>query len=134
MSLRGQITRKPTIYLSGKMTGLPNDNIERFEQESARLRGLGYEVFSPHTISKATQSRLDPKTPTWQDYLKDDLSALTVCDKIAVMENYLDSRGASFEVFIAWVLGIEILSLATLEPIQISSFQVIGLAVKAVHG
>ena len=36
-----------TIYCSGPMTGLPNNNYEEFHKNTKFLRGLGWTVISP---------------------------------------------------------------------------------------
>lgn len=65
--------KRTRIYLSGKMTGLPDDGKPAFYIESERLRGLGFEVFNPAEL---------PKQESYQDYMRLDIAGLTNCDWI----------------------------------------------------
>ncbi len=91
--------KKARIYLSGKMTGLPDDGKPLFNAEAARLRALGFDVWSP-----AEQ----PDQKSWEAYMKHDLAALVECDFVATLDNWHNSRGARLEVFIAGELGIAV--------------------------
>ncbi|MBY0548678.1 MAG: DUF4406 domain-containing protein [Candidatus Obscuribacterales bacterium] len=90
-----------SVYLSGKMTGLPDDGKALFNQEAARLRSLGFRVFNP-----AEQ----PDQASWEAYMKRDMAALVECDLVATLDNWHDSRGARLEVFLARELGIAVVS------------------------
>lgn len=87
------------VYLSGKMTGLPDDGKPLFNKEAARLRALGFDVWSP-----AEQ----PDQASWEAYMKRDMAALVECDIVATLDNWHDSRGARLEVFLARELGIAV--------------------------
>jgi hypothetical protein len=95
------------IYLSGKMSGLPDFGFPLFHAAAANLRSLGYAVTNP--------AELDEMHPgeelTWAEYLKRDIKALVDCTHIALLPNWTDSRGAKLEHHIATELGMTVLFL-----------------------
>ena len=90
------------IYISGAMTGKPDLNFPRFNQEAARLRSMGYEVVNPAELNP------DPSA-SWHDCMKRDLKALLDCDALAMLDGWQTSTGAHLELNIAHRVGIEIL-------------------------
>ena len=88
-------------YLSGPMSGLPDDNVPAFNRAAARLRGDGLTVFNPAELS------LGP-TATWHDYMRADLRALTYCRRICLLPGWEHSNGAHLELHDAHRLGLDI--------------------------
>ena len=89
------------IYLSGPMTGKPNNNSGFFNAEAERLRALGYGVVNPAEINVNTAL-------TWEEYLKADLKQMLDCDTIAFLPGWLRSRGARLEHRVARELSFNI--------------------------
>ncbi len=90
------------LYLSGGMTGYPDNNFPRFNEVTDQLISLGgYEVDNP-----AEKGEVDGWT--WEDYLKYDLHQVIDCDGIATLENWRKSKGARLEVKTAKGLGIPV--------------------------
>jgi len=89
------------VYISGKMTGVPDLNFPLFNAEAARLRALGYDVVNPVELCP------DPAA-TWHDCLKADIKALLDCDSIVMLEGWEDSQGAHLELHIAHRVGIKV--------------------------
>ncbi len=89
------------LYLAGPMTGLPELNFPTFHAEAARLRGLGYEVVNPAEINA------DP-TAAWLDCMRRDIQQLVLCDGIALLPGWHDSRGANVERTLAAGLGLAV--------------------------
>jgi hypothetical protein len=77
------------IYLSGPMTGLPDENRPAFNAEAARLRALGYQVENPAELNP-------PGTPR-HICMRVDIQALLGCDTIALLPGWTDSAGATVE-------------------------------------
>lgn len=98
------------VYISGKMTGVKDLNRFKFEQAEVLLRCNGYEVVNPHKIL--------PYFPdlTWKDYMKADIKALMDCDMVAVLDDWMWSKGACVEIGLALDLDYPIISAHTLEP------------------
>lgn len=88
------------IYLSGPMTGIPEHNFPLFNAETARLRGLGYEVVNPVEVNPDTGT-------TWEECLRRDLAELLTCDTIALLPGWQQSRGALLEWHVAVKLGFK---------------------------
>lgn len=76
------------IFLSGPMSGLPLDNYPAFNDATAKLRALGYEVLNPAE---------NQKQPTWEAYMRLALRQLTYCDMVAQLPGWELSSGASKE-------------------------------------
>ncbi len=99
------------IYLSGKMTGLPNNGFEIFDKNRDFLIERGWDVVSPADIDRSLG--FDPTVPTafseeqYQETIKRDYAALLECDSIAFMPNWVNSRGALLESNFANILKLE---------------------------
>jgi hypothetical protein len=94
------------VYLSGPMKGKPLHNFPKFTEVAAILRGFyNLEVLSPHEIPSKVA-----RTLTREEYLKVDLYEMLdfECEGIVMMDNWLDSWGACFELNVAAKLGFQI--------------------------
>ena len=89
------------IYVSGPMSGLPEDNHPAFHAETARLRGLGYEVVNPAELHPAGRG-------SWAGYLRVDLQHLVTCEVVSLLPGWDRSRGAQLEFTVAEQLGMAI--------------------------
>ena len=99
-----------TIYLSGKITGLEKSVYEKnFQQAELFYRACGYEVVNPCNLSAMVLER-NPKA-TYEDFMKEDLKALSGCTHIAMLEGWETSPGARREKAEAKRLGLEIMYL-----------------------
>ena len=85
------------VYISGKMTGLPDLGFPLFNAEAARLRALGFDVVNPAELNP------DPAS-TWADCMRVDIAALVTCDGLALLPGHESSRGARLEFMIAEAL------------------------------
>ena len=90
------------IYLSGPMTGIPENNFPAFHYWAAKLRIDGYEVVSPAEIQEAS---------TWELCLRSDLREMCTCDAIALMPGWEGSKGANLELHVAHRLGMRVIHL-----------------------
>lgn len=90
------------VYLSGPMTGIPENNFPAFHDAAEYLRALGYEVVSPAEIQEAG---------SWELCLRADLRELCTCDSIALMPGWENSKGANLELHVAHRLGMEVIHL-----------------------
>lgn len=90
------------IYLSGKISGLPFPYVQqRFNNAEALLTELGFEVVNP------LNNGLDQEK-TWNEHLCKDIEMLLPCDAIYMMDNWVDSTGASIEYDIAMRTGKDV--------------------------
>lgn len=90
------------VYLSGPMSGIPDNNFPAFHHWAARLRSQGHTVVSPAEI---------PESDTWENCLRADLRELCGCDTIALMPGWENSKGANLELHVAHRLGMAVMQL-----------------------
>jgi hypothetical protein len=95
------------IYLSGPMSGYPEDNFPAFYKAAAELRAAGHEVYNPPEDTDKVLS--DAGIPiTLRACLSKDLS--WICDHaegIALMLGWERSKGANAENATAIALGLK---------------------------
>jgi hypothetical protein len=89
------------IYLSGKMSGLPEHGFPLFNSEAARLRALGYDVVNPAELKE------EPGW-NWLDFMIRDLEAMKDVEAIALLDNWWDSDGAHMEHIVAQRMGYKV--------------------------
>ena len=92
---------RPRIYLSGPMSGLPDNNYPAFNAEASRLRALGYTVENPAENDNGIAD-------TWSDFMRLGIVQLVQCDVIALLPGWRDSRGAHMEREIALRLRMRV--------------------------
>lgn len=88
------------IYLSGPMTGLPDENRPAFNAEAARLRALGYQVENPAELNEPTDTRAV--------CMRRDIQALMTCDAVAMLPGWTNSQGAMLEHACAVQCGMKV--------------------------
>ena len=83
------------IYISGKITGLPIDEvIFKFQAAEAKIRRFGFEPVSP------LRNGL-PLEAEWADQIGEDVKLLLKSDAIYMMADWQQSEGAMIEYLIA---------------------------------
>jgi len=94
-----------TIYLSGPMTGLPDNNYPAFNAAAQQLRDRGFEVLNPAEA---------PPFDTWLEYMRHDLiELLKNADVLVYMPGWENSKGAGIEIYLANALGLPCIALDT---------------------
>ncbi len=93
------------IYLSGGITNV-QDYEKIFLEAQDYYRSEGFEVINPIVIGSFI--KYSKKNPTWNDYMKLDISYLMTCDAIAMLPNWEESKGAKLEKYIANELNMKI--------------------------
>lgn len=94
-------------YVSGPMTGMPDLNFPAFNEASAALRALGWEVVNPVDVNP------DPGTD-WLTCIVADLEAMRGCTAIALLPGHENSDGAAMEKIAARRLGMKFYNIADL--------------------
>jgi hypothetical protein len=95
------------------MSGVKNHNYPKFFRGQARLEKAGYEVINP--------ARLNTVGDAWSDCLRNDiLHIVKYCDGIALLDDWMLSRGARLELAIALRLEMFVISAHTLKPMHIT--------------
>ena len=93
--------RNKTIYVAGKMYGLPESQVrEKFEKAAADLEDKGYRVVSPASDMQRGMS--------WEDTMRHSIKSMLDCDEVHLLPCLQESRGAQLERDIAIRLGMDV--------------------------
>ena len=93
--------RRPVLYLSGPMSGLPAFNYPAFNSAAARLRAMGYAVENPAE---------NGDQPNWTAYMRVAIAQMMRCDQVVMLPGWQHSRGATIERTIADLLAMPVLA------------------------
>lgn len=95
------------IYLSGKISGLSKaDYIHNFLQAEKKLSHISRVIINPIKIKPFLGLQ------NWTCYMITDIAALRKCDKIAMMPNWIDSKGACIEHYFGkFIFKLEVIYL-----------------------
>ena len=102
-----------TIYISGKITGAPNQNKHKFAAAEEHLQKFANVILNPHTLP-ANHDK------TWTSYMKVCIMSLCRADKVVVLDDWKNSKGAIREVMIAKWLNIPVISIEDMCEVKIS--------------
>lgn len=85
------------IYISGKITGLPENEVsEKFKKAADTIRAKGHEPVSPPEFVTHYEGK------KWAEYMLNEcLPQLAQCDAILLLEDAYESNGAMCEVWFA---------------------------------
>lgn len=102
------VKKEPKIvYISGPMSGIPNDNHEAFDAMEERLEKEGYETVNPARLTREAINS-GRKNLTRQDFYRQDFKALCDCDAIILLDGWVHSHGARFERQLAVEIGLQV--------------------------
>lgn len=105
------------LYLSGPMTGMPNENFELFEKAQKYYEGLGFDVINPHYL--AAHTRLIHEIPAYKNFMGEDIRALSICDVIAFLPDWHNSAGCRVEFIFAKTTDIQLIKGFTTDPLKV---------------
>ncbi len=103
------MSKTTTVYLSGPMSGLPDNNFHTFNAAAYSLRMVGYSVVNPAEL-QTDVTGLDEQT-AWREFMKVDIKMLVGCDAIVMLPAWPESRGACLERSIAQGLSMRVMTL-----------------------
>ncbi|MCY0895859.1 MAG: DUF4406 domain-containing protein [Alicyclobacillaceae bacterium] len=107
---------KLRLYLSGPMTGYPDDNYPAFAEAARSLRDQGYDVVSP-------AEDVPNREASWEHLMRHALrKMLNGTQGVVVLPGWKSSRGANVEVAVAKWLGLPILEWDSLRPVSVEAF------------
>jgi len=103
------------VYLSGRMTGVPQFNLPAFDEAAETLRSRGFDVVSPAELDDPETRAAALASPdgalgtgsangeTWGDFLARDVKLLADdgIEAVCVLPGWEASRGARLETFVA---------------------------------
>ncbi|WP_258111944.1 DUF4406 domain-containing protein [Alicyclobacillus sp. SP_1] len=106
---------KLRLYLSGPMTGYPDDNYPAFAEAARSLRDQGYDVVSP-------AEDVPNREASWEHLMRHALrKMLNGTQGVVVLPGWKSSRGANVEVAVAKWLGLPILEWDSLRPVSVEA-------------
>ena len=86
---------KRRVYISGKISGLDNHYVQlKFAACAESLKSVGYEPVNP------LKNGL-PSSASWKEHMRADIALLKTCDYIYLQRDFIMSRGAMIELFLA---------------------------------
>lgn len=88
------------IYISGKISGLPDLNKPAFAAATRELRSRGFIVRNPHEICEGIPEE------QWAECMKLNIKVMMECNIILFLDDWYDSRGAKIEYRLAQDLNI----------------------------
>ena len=100
------------LYIAGPIRGEdPKKCVTSFDITEGELRNCGYDVFNPITDHKYLLERADVLTmEELKQIFREDISALLICDGVALLGEWQESRGACGEYWIAQACKMPTLS------------------------
>lgn len=94
-----------TIYIAGKVTGLPFEQVEqRFAAKERALTAQGFNVINPVSVARELGWTSFP----WETIMKGCIILLTSAQEVHLLPCWQESRGAILEREIALKLGIRV--------------------------
>lgn len=94
---------KMKVYISGKITGLPIEEVEgNFYNVQNRLEEAGFKVVNPLNNGLSINDK-------WEHHMKADIKLLMECNTIYLLSNWKESRGATIERNLAVSLGYDVI-------------------------
>ena len=97
------------LYLCGKVTGIPDDNLPAFEAAASKLENAGYRPLVPHYRTRSDR--------TWEAAMRRCITMMLRCDGVCLIDE-ADSRGCLLERRIAGELGMPVKTLEEWLDIQ----------------
>lgn len=102
------------IYVSGKMTGIENLNLEKFERARKELMLFipSADVIIPHEL-EVPKFDGESERSWYARLLLNDLDAIRGVDAVVLLDDWKDSKGATAEFAFANAIGVECKTLET---------------------
>lgn len=120
------------VYLCGRMRGIPSIGHDIFDFYAKRLRARGYSVVSPADLDRAnglSPDGLEHGVPVeiLDECIMRDIEAIRECGTLALIPNWIHSKGAKVEVSLARFLGKRIIYADTMSDVPEEHFAGVGL-------
>ena len=93
--------RKNRVFISGPMSGYKQYNFPAFNAAAKRLTDEGMIAVNPADIGVVEGAK-------WEDYVRATIRLMMTCERVYVLPNWQESRGACLEIDIATQLGMPI--------------------------
>lgn len=106
--------RNPRVYISGPMSGIPNDNRDVFMFVEGIIIGMNGEPVNPARIPPRQHDGPCPPGPQGESphaapcHLRGDIAELVKCDHIIMLPGWENSAGARLELSVAVHCGLNV--------------------------
>lgn len=107
-SLKNEV--RLVVYISGPVTGKVDGNRNAFMEVEDELFDLGYSVENPRRNKLPGFFNVDIDSPDpmmWSYQMKKAVKQMMECHAVIFLDDWLDSRGARIEYYLAKIVGIE---------------------------
>ena len=111
------------VYVSGPMTGYPNENEAAFTEATLELWSLGYSVCNPHDTS-ALLGKL-----THAQYLRFDFERVLEADFLVALPGWENSMGALSELLMAVRMSVKCWRWETFKDYSLITYEDIAEAI-----
>jgi hypothetical protein len=92
----------PAVYISGPMSGIPDNNVYEFVKMHHKIEGF----FRNSAVIKNPALIINPSSKSYEELMRICLGMLIECTHIVMLEGWEKSSGALVERHIADVVGI----------------------------
>lgn len=108
-------TAKKTIYLAGKVTGLPAEQVQvKFDRKEEELKRNDVDVVNPVRLVECHNQSMNmighswALLDTWEKQMRFCIVRMMTCDEVHMLPCWKESRGAILERDIAMRLGMHV--------------------------
>lgn len=115
------------VYISGGMSGYPDDNAPSFEIAEAALQALGYAVCSPVRTSEWLGDL------SHADYLRFDFERVLEADFLVALPGWETSLGALAEILVATRIGTKVWRWENFSNYDLVTYADVEAAISAMH-
>lgn len=116
------------VYVSGPMTGYPDENMDAFNEAEDALRNMGYSVCNPI----ATSGWLGDLKH--HEYLRFDFQRVLEADFLVALDGWEHSKGALAEILVATRIGTKVWRWSTFENYDLITYEDVARAIGAEYG
>lgn len=118
------------VYVSGPMTGYPDENYPAFAAASKELRAIGYAVCNP---CETTDILKEGGPMTHADYLRFDFARVLEADFLVALDGWEQSLGALSEILMAVRMDVKVWRWSTFEDYDLVTYEDVEAAISAMH-
>lgn len=112
-------------YISGPMTGYPNENADEFNKAEKHMVALGYSVCNPIATSHWLGDLQH------HEYLRFDFQRVLEADFLVALDGWEHSKGALAEILVATRIGLKVWRYSTFDNYDLVTYDDVAKAIGA---
>lgn len=97
-------SNRQTVYLSGPITGMPENNYREFKLAEERINAMGFETLVPHDFFFG----IDTREFKHNDYMRECIKQMMDADIVVTLKDWEQSKDCKMEVTIAREMDIPV--------------------------